>query len=55
MIVDSYMVSEKYFDEINELFPVTVYLDDLGLDFNVDMVVNSSCKAKINQTLNRDK
>ena len=48
MIVDSYMVSDKYFDEINELFPFTVYLDDLGLDFNVDMVVNSSCKAKIN-------
>ena len=48
MIVDSYKVSDKYFDEINELFPVAVYLDDLGLDYNVDMVINSSCKAQMN-------
>ena len=25
-----------------------IYLDDLGLDFNVDIVINSSCKVQVN-------
>ena len=44
LIVDSYKVDSKYFNEMKFLYPIVVYLDDLGLDFNIDMVINPSCK-----------
>jgi UDP-2,4-diacetamido-2,4,6-trideoxy-beta-L-altropyranose hydrolase len=46
VIVDSYKVSNKYFNDIRKLFQTIIYLDDLGLDFDVDMVINPSCKFK---------
>ena len=45
LLVDSYNVDKGYFDFLNKCFPVIVYLDDLGLDFNVDLVINPSCKV----------
>ena len=45
LLVDSYNVDKDYFDFLNKCFPVIVYLDDLGLDFNVDLVINPSCKV----------
>ena len=45
LLVDSYNVDQNYFDFLNKCFPVIVYLDDLGLDFNVDLVINPSCKV----------
>jgi UDP-2,4-diacetamido-2,4,6-trideoxy-beta-L-altropyranose hydrolase len=46
LIVDSYSVDGKYFEMLNDLFLKVVYLDDLGLDFKVDMVINPSCKVQ---------
>jgi UDP-2,4-diacetamido-2,4,6-trideoxy-beta-L-altropyranose hydrolase len=46
VIVDSYEVNNKYFDELRKLFLAIVYLDDLGLDFEVDMVINPSSSFK---------
>ena len=46
LLVDSYNVDKEYFDFLNKCFPVIVYLDDLGLDFDVDLVINPSCKVK---------
>ncbi len=45
LLVDSYNVDKDYFDFLNKCFPVIVYLDDFGLDFNVDLVINPSCKV----------
>ena len=45
LLVDSYNVDNDYFDFLNQCFPVIGYLDDLGLDFNVDLVINPSCKV----------
>jgi UDP-2,4-diacetamido-2,4,6-trideoxy-beta-L-altropyranose hydrolase len=45
LLVDSYNVDKDYFDFLNKCFPVIVYLDDLGLDFDVDMVINPSCRV----------
>ena len=52
-IVDSYSVDEHYFDRIKGLFKNVVYLDDLGSDFNVDMVINPSCKVQENHYISR--
>jgi len=46
ILVDSYSVDDAYFKMLKNIFHKVIYLDDLGLDFNVDMVINSSCKAK---------
>jgi len=46
LLVDSYNVDKDYFDFLNKYFPVIGYLDDLGLDFDVDLVINPSCKVK---------
>ena len=45
LLVDSYNVDNDYFDFLNQCFPMIAYLDDLGLDFNVDLVINPSCKV----------
>jgi UDP-2,4-diacetamido-2,4,6-trideoxy-beta-L-altropyranose hydrolase len=46
LLVDSYNVDEDYFDLLTQCYPVIVYLDDLGMDFDVDLVINPSCKVK---------
>jgi UDP-2,4-diacetamido-2,4,6-trideoxy-beta-L-altropyranose hydrolase len=46
LLIDSYNVDKDYIDLLNQYFPVTGYLDDLGLDFDVDLVINPSCKVK---------
>jgi len=45
VLVDSYNVDKTYFDMLYKYFPSIVYLDDLGLNFDVDLVINPSCKA----------
>jgi len=45
LLVDSYNVDNDYFDFLSQSFPRMAYLDDLGLDFNVDLVINPSCKV----------
>jgi UDP-2,4-diacetamido-2,4,6-trideoxy-beta-L-altropyranose hydrolase len=45
LLVDSYNVDNDYFDFLNQSFSRVAYLDDLGLDFNVDLVINPSCKV----------
>jgi|GEM_PF-1293412 len=45
LLVDSYNVDNDYFNFLNQCFPVIAYLDDFGLDFDVDLVVNPSCKV----------
>jgi UDP-2,4-diacetamido-2,4,6-trideoxy-beta-L-altropyranose hydrolase len=45
LLVDSYNVDQSYFDFLNNCFPMIGYLDDLGLDFDVDFVINPSCKV----------
>ena len=45
LLVDSYNVDNDYFNLLNKYFPAIAYLDDLGLDFNVDLVINPSCKV----------
>ena len=45
LLVDSYNADNDYFDFLNQSFPRIAYLDDLGLDFNVDLVINPSCKV----------
>jgi UDP-2,4-diacetamido-2,4,6-trideoxy-beta-L-altropyranose hydrolase len=55
LIVDSYNVNKKYFDEINRLFPKIVYLDDLESDYdNVDMVINPSCTVTQNSYISKN-
>jgi UDP-2,4-diacetamido-2,4,6-trideoxy-beta-L-altropyranose hydrolase len=46
LIIDSYSVDIKYIIETKKLFKKIVYLDDLGLDFDIDLVINPSCKFK---------
>ena len=45
LLVDSYNVDQNYFNFLNNCFPVVGYLDDLSLDFDVDFVINPSCKV----------
>ena len=44
LIVDSYNVDSVFFTRLKKIFSFIIYLDDLGFDFNVDMVVNPSCQ-----------
>ena len=45
LMVDSYNVDQHFFDFLNNCFPTVGYLDDLSLDFDVDFVINPSCKV----------
>ena len=45
LLVDSYDVDKDYFNFLNKFFPRVVYLDDLGFDFDIDFVINPSCKV----------
>jgi len=53
-LVDSYNVDSGYFKHLNKFFSSMVYLDDLGLDFDVDMVINPSCTVKENDYIAKD-
>jgi len=53
-LVDSYNVDSGYFKRLNKFFSSMVYLDDLGLDFDVDMVINPSCIVKENDYIAKD-
>ena len=53
-LVDSYNVDSGYFKRLNKFFSSMVYLDDLGLDFDVDMVINPSCTVKENDYIAKD-
>jgi len=53
-LVDSYNVDSGYFKHLNKFFSSMVYLDDLGLDFDVDMVINPSCIVKENDYIAKD-
>jgi len=46
LITDSYDVSEQYFDDIKEAFPISGYVDDTNcFRFNVDFLVNQNVYA----------
>lgn len=45
LIIDSYSVDDEYIAKVNHFYEKIIYLDDLGMDFNVDMVINPSCKV----------
>ena len=53
-LVDSYNVDSSYFKHLNKFFSSMIYLDDLGLDFDVDMVINPSCTVKENDYIAKD-
>lgn len=42
-IIDSYNVDNEYFVNLKNYFSTICYLDDLKLDFDVDLVINPSC------------
>lgn len=46
LIIDSYNIDEQYVAELKGLFNRIVYMDDLGLNFDLDIVINPSCRAK---------
>lgn len=46
LIIDSYNIDEHYIAELKGLFNRIVYIDDLGLNFDFDIVINPSCHAK---------
>jgi UDP-2,4-diacetamido-2,4,6-trideoxy-beta-L-altropyranose hydrolase len=46
ILIDSYNVNKNYFKFLNKYFPLTAYLDDLGFDFDIDLLINPSCKIK---------
>ena len=48
LLVDSYNVDKGYFEFLNNHFPIVGYLDDLGLNFDVDLVINPSCNVTDN-------
>jgi len=45
IVIDSYSLDGGYFSRIKKHFSVVAYIDDLGRDYPVDIVVNSSCGA----------
>jgi|SaaInlStandDraft_6_1057023.scaffolds.fasta_scaffold55327_2 UDP-2,4-diacetamido-2,4,6-trideoxy-beta-L-altropyranose hydrolase len=45
LIIDSYYVDDQYINHMKEVAPFIVYLDDEGKNYNVDMVINPSCRA----------
>ncbi len=45
LIIDSYYIDDQYIDNMKEVTPYVIYLDDVGKNYNVDMVINPSCKA----------
>ena len=46
LVIDSYQASEDYTEGLGQIFDLVVYLDDLGKNLPVDLVVNSSCQAQ---------
>jgi len=46
LLIDSYNVDSSYFNFLNKHFSAIGYLDDLNLDFDVDLVINPSCSVK---------
>ena len=51
LVVDSYQLNHEYFSLVSESFKQVVYIDDLNNNYPVDIVVNSSCRArKLNYT-----
>jgi len=44
LLLDSYSADHGYMDALRPCYSRLIYMDDLGLDFNVDMVINPSCK-----------
>ena len=54
LIVDSYSVNDNYFRMLSNIFSKIVYLDDLGFDVDVDMVINPSCKVEKSDYMAKD-
>jgi len=48
LIVDSYNIDQEYLDSLNQNTNLIAYMDDLGLDFDVDLVINPSCAVSKN-------
>jgi UDP-2,4-diacetamido-2,4,6-trideoxy-beta-L-altropyranose hydrolase len=45
MLVDSYSLDNRFFEQARKAAPVLAYIDDLGHDYKADIVINSSCRA----------
>lgn len=48
LIIDSYDCNDIYIESLRQKFSAVVYIDDLGLDFPVDLVINPLCNANSN-------
>ena len=45
MLVDSYSLDARFFEQVRKAAPFSAYIDDLGQDYKTDIVINSSCRA----------
>ncbi|MDC3293778.1 UDP-2,4-diacetamido-2,4,6-trideoxy-beta-L-altropyranose hydrolase [Alphaproteobacteria bacterium] len=48
IILDSYDCTDIYFDALRQKFSIIVYIDDLGFDFPVDLVINPLFMENVN-------